>query len=63
LANVAFAIVRVNVYWGVLRKSYVEQAIGDEWDVKDLIGGTEEYAANLGLTSFPPSHPSNHLSD
>jgi hypothetical protein len=29
---------------GVFKKPYIEQAVGGKWDVKDLIGGTEERA-------------------
>jgi hypothetical protein len=30
---------------GGFRKSYIEQAVGGKWDVRDLIGRTEEQAA------------------
>jgi hypothetical protein len=27
---------------GGFRKLYIDQSAGDEWDVKDMIGGTQE---------------------
>jgi hypothetical protein len=30
---------------GSFRKPYIEQTVGGEWDVKDLVGGSEEQAA------------------
>jgi hypothetical protein len=32
------------MYIGSLGKPYIEQAVGGKWDVKNLIGGTEERA-------------------
>jgi hypothetical protein len=43
-ANTAFTIFRVDVFWGY-RKSYVDQAVCGEWDVKDLIGRIKKWAA------------------
>jgi hypothetical protein len=36
---------------GDFRKHYIEQVVGGEWDVKGLIGGTEERAAIHSVTS------------
>jgi hypothetical protein len=33
------------------RKTYIEQAVGGEWDVKGLMGGTEERAATQSVPS------------
>jgi hypothetical protein len=30
---------------GAFRKFYINEAVGGEWDVKDVFGGTEERAA------------------
>lgn len=32
---------------GSFRKSYIEQAVGGEWGVKDVIGRTEELKTSL----------------
>jgi hypothetical protein len=37
---------------GCFRKPYIEQAVGGEWDAKDLIGGTEERAVIQSVTSM-----------
>jgi hypothetical protein len=46
LENTAVTTFRVNVCWSLFRKPYIQQAVGGKWDVKDLIGGTQEWAAN-----------------
>jgi hypothetical protein len=50
-ADIAVAILRVNVYWG-FRKPYIEQAVGGKWDVTDLIGRTEKQAAIQSVTNM-----------
>jgi hypothetical protein len=34
---------------GGFRKPYTEQTVGSEWDVKDHIGGTEEWAMSTWI--------------
>jgi hypothetical protein len=49
-ADTAVVIFRVNVYWG-FRKTYIGQAVGGEWHVKDLIVRIEKWAAIQSVMS------------
>jgi hypothetical protein len=42
---IAVATFRMNVYWLSGFWRHVEQAVGGEWEVTNLIGGAEELAA------------------
>jgi hypothetical protein len=44
LVNISVAIFRVNMYWGFW-KPFVDQAIGNEWDVQDIIFRAEKHTA------------------
>jgi hypothetical protein len=53
--SAASNVERFSTFWQTLqlpstgyvcfRKPYIEQAVGGEWDVKDVVGRTEEWAA------------------
>jgi hypothetical protein len=52
LANNAVANFMVNVYWlGIFSKHYIEQAVGSEWDVTNLIDGAGRWSSIQLVTS------------
>jgi hypothetical protein len=45
LANIAFAIFKVNVLVGHFWNSYIGQAVGSQWGVMNQIGRAEKQSA------------------